>query len=318
MASKGGVTTKKIRESDAVKREEDISRDEKNPSLSSRTVTFQTPHHPLAAILWYYIQYSGFQAVHRMDLFFSSLLVFVVSILSLVDSWQSQARLQQRRGTSLYGHFNKHRTSEVVDDKDRRTLLSSWFVVSLSFPFFHPTYDAIATEDLWVDTLYHQQRQKEIEQQRPFRSAAFSKKEYTNSIVASRDTNISPLEVYETLEEQLLLQQQKQAKNDNKDVSATTTTPAAANAASTTTHGGHRALDVGAGAGVSTQLLYEMGYTEMWVATKDPSVHSRNGGGRILFLYEGHVSSHRPYRLLFFFLSLFFFSCVCVCDPSLP
>jgi SAM-dependent methyltransferase len=65
-------------------------------------------------------------------------------------------------------------------------------------------------------------------------------KEYTNSIVASRDTNISPTEVYDTLAKLRV---------------ATATTASQSN--------GIRALDVGAGAGVSTQVLWELGYREI-------------------------------------------------------
>lgn len=73
--------------------------------------------------------------------------------------------------------------------------------------------------------------------ERTFVSAAFPKKEYTNSIVASRDTNISPLEVYDTLRTRL-------TRNNES--------------------GTGRALDVGAGAGVSTQVLYEeLGYVNI-------------------------------------------------------
>lgn len=64
---------------------------------------------------------------------------------------------------------------------------------------------------------------------RGFVSAAFLKSEYTNSIVASRDTNISPKEVYDSI---------LSLKADTKA-------------------GQGRALDVGAGAGVSTQVLYQ-------------------------------------------------------------
>ena len=91
-----------------------------------------------------------------------------------------------------------------------------------------------------------------------FHSASYNKQEYTNSIVASRDTNISPKEVYDTL---LTLQP--------------TTKPSTS----------LRALDIGAGAGVSTQVLYEMGYRtidaldwsgDAWeqnVVSCPPSVH---------------------------------------------
>jgi SAM-dependent methyltransferase len=72
------------------------------------------------------------------------------------------------------------------------------------------------------------------EDEKNFVSAAFPKKEYTNSIVASRDTNVSPLEVYDTIRSRL-------RENSNKEKA--------------------RALDVGAGAGVSTQVMYEqLGY----------------------------------------------------------
>jgi predicted TPR repeat methyltransferase len=63
-----------------------------------------------------------------------------------------------------------------------------------------------------------------------FVSAGFKRAEYTNSITASRDTNISPKEVYDTI-----------SRIKGRE--------------------GTRALDLGCGAGVSTQTLYEMGYT---------------------------------------------------------
>ena len=74
--------------------------------------------------------------------------------------------------------------------------------------------------------------------QRPFVTAAFPKKEYTNSIIASRDTNISPLEVYDTIQSRL-----RRNRSDKTDAIA---------------------LDVGAGAGVSTQIIYEqLGYVNI-------------------------------------------------------
>lgn len=72
-----------------------------------------------------------------------------------------------------------------------------------------------------------------------FESKAFELRELTNSITASRDTNISPLEAYNTI--QLSLKQQLPNTNRNRS------TPL-------------RALDLGAGAGASTQLLWELGY----------------------------------------------------------
>jgi 2-polyprenyl-3-methyl-5-hydroxy-6-metoxy-1,4-benzoquinol methylase len=82
----------------------------------------------------------------------------------------------------------------------------------------------------------------EEQQQRPFVSAAFSRKEYTNSIVASRDTNISPLEVYDTILQLKTKQQQQDTGSSGNNNNL-------------------RALDVGAGAGVSTQVIYQqLGY----------------------------------------------------------
>jgi SAM-dependent methyltransferase len=78
---------------------------------------------------------------------------------------------------------------------------------------------------------------EEADSDRPFLSAAFPKRELTNSIIASRDTNISPMEVYDVLRAKL--------NPNSKGKEA-------------------RALDVGAGAGVSTQVFYEqLGYTNI-------------------------------------------------------
>eukprot|EP00985_Skeletonema_marinoi_P005028 scaffold2180_cov98-Skeletonema_marinoi.AAC.8 len=77
---------------------------------------------------------------------------------------------------------------------------------------------------------------------KPFHSAAYTLKEYTNSIVASRDTNISPKEVYDTISSNYLQEAYDAAIKSN-------TTP--------------KALDVGAGAGVSTEVLYRLGYHEI-------------------------------------------------------
>lgn len=103
-----------------------------------------------------------------------------------------------------------------------------------------------------------------------FHSAAYGREEYTNSIVASRDTNISPKEVYDTIASDYLKE--------------------AFDAAMKERGGGYgpRALDVGAGAGVSTEVLYRVGYHTIdaldWSGSawekyvvEDPSGHCPDG-----------------------------------------
>jgi hypothetical protein len=110
-----------------------------------------------------------------------------------------------------------------------------------------------------------------------FHSAAYGIEEYTNSIVASRDTNVSPREVYDTI-----------ASGYLADAAA------AAKAASEEEGGGGRprrrrrrpprALDVGAGAGVSTEVLWRMGYRRIDAVDWSPSAWERyvvdDPGGR--------------------------------------
>jgi hypothetical protein len=70
----------------------------------------------------------------------------------------------------------------------------------------------------------------------------FGKEEYTNSITASRDTNISPKEVYDSIQSTYVQFPLIKAREQNRIP---------------------RAWDVGAGAGVSTQTLYNMGYEQI-------------------------------------------------------
>jgi hypothetical protein len=77
-----------------------------------------------------------------------------------------------------------------------------------------------------------------------FQSKLYERREYTNSITASRDTNVSPAEVYDVIRQQI-----PPASDSQK-----------------------YALDLGAGAGLSTVLLYsELGYRTVdavdWSAT---------------------------------------------------
>jgi hypothetical protein len=69
-----------------------------------------------------------------------------------------------------------------------------------------------------------------------FRTRAYGREEYTNSITASRDTNVSPREAYDVMRQRVPVNDRTGSRE-------------------------RRALDVGAGAGVSTAVLYgEMGY----------------------------------------------------------
>ena len=78
-----------------------------------------------------------------------------------------------------------------------------------------------------------------------FRTQAFDLKEYTNSITASKDTNVSPKEAYDVIKDTIQPIAKTISANKNNNANA------------------NRALDVGAGAGVSTQTLYDMGFTTM-------------------------------------------------------
>ena len=87
---------------------------------------------------------------------------------------------------------------------------------------------------------------------------AYGKEEYTNSITASRDTNISPKEVYDSIQSYYVKYPLEQLKAKGMTREA-------------------RAWDVGAGAGVSTQTLYNMGYANIeavdWSDTAVSSNH---------------------------------------------
>mgnify|MGYP003869690889 CR=1 FL=1 len=90
-----------------------------------------------------------------------------------------------------------------------------------------------------------------------FRTKAYNLKEYTNSIVASKDTNVSPKEAYDVLAETIQPVAQGMANKNHKHTATSSNNP------NNNNNNAYRALDVGAGAGVSTQTLYEMGFTQM-------------------------------------------------------
>lgn len=110
--------------------------------------------------------------------------------------------------------------------------------------FAVPAILAIPSQSNAVDSPNNESASKSSKQA-PFHSAAYGREEYTNSIVASRDTNISPKEVYDTISSEFL----KEAFDAAIKERGESYVP--------------RALDVGSGAGVSTEVLYNLGYHEI-------------------------------------------------------
>ncbi len=126
------------------------------------------------------------------------------------------------------------KATKTTDNLTRRSLLPLIFCAPLLPSPAAQALDAISGDE---QTRIPLQPDTEVTSTRPFVSAAYTRKELTNSIVASRDTNISPAEVYETI---------KRLKSRELNGSGATNA---------------RALDVGAGAGVSTQVIFqELGY----------------------------------------------------------
>lgn len=99
-----------------------------------------------------------------------------------------------------------------------------------SVPVFLPAFPAAATTAVTTATTTNTAKEPAI----AFTSSAVGQEEYTNAITASRDTNISPKEAYDTIRAKI---------------------PVAVGATNN-----KKALDLGAGAGLSTHLLYEAGY----------------------------------------------------------
>jgi len=114
--------------------------------------------------------------------------------------------------------------------------------------FFAPILPSATAQALDPTDRSGEENQTQLQEgKRPFVSAAFTRRELTNSIIASRDTNISPLEVYETI---LRL---KENSSNSEVITSTGSTISTA-----------RALDVGAGAGVSTQVIFQqLGYVNI-------------------------------------------------------
>jgi len=147
-------------------------------------------------------------------------------------------------------------TTTTTTTSSRRSFVSQIMGQSMTATTTFLSAGVMATTtckpSLAIDNTNDNTNDNNTNQQRGFVSDAFSKAEYTNSIVASRDTNVSPKEVYDSI---LSIQ-------GNINTNGTTTTFDGTVPVSAVLPPKKRALDVGAGAGVSTQVLYdEMGYT---------------------------------------------------------
>lgn len=102
-------------------------------------------------------------------------------------------------------------------------------------------------------------------------TSAYGKEEYTNSITASKDTNISPKEVYDSIQGSYLQYplEQLRAKGLNREA---------------------RAWDVGAGAGVSTQTLYNMGYKFIDAVDWSDTAVSLNTSSLFTYSYQIQIT----------------------------
>lgn len=116
----------------------------------------------------------------------------------------------------------------------RRSAASSLFE-NTCIPVFLASYPSPAVADVPTKNRVDAQSLQDEEE---FVSAAYGREEYTNSIVASRDTNISPAEAYDVIRQHIPLASDLRWGDRNL-----------------------RAADLGAGAGLSTTILYaEKGY----------------------------------------------------------
>lgn len=113
----------------------------------------------------------------------------------------------------------------------RRNAASSFFGNLAILNTF--TSPALADESIRIDVNSQSSPNEE-----KFISTAYGREEYTNSIVASRDTNISPAEAYDVIRQHIPLASDR--RWGDRSI---------------------RAADIGAGAGLSTTILYsEKGY----------------------------------------------------------
>lgn len=147
----------------------------------------------------------------------STIIITFPLLLQLVQCLNQPSR----KGTTFVNSkITPSLSSETNKQYSRRSILQSIILPTLIFsPYNSAIEECIA---------------KEIEGEN-FESEAYRLREYTNSVTASRDTNISPFEAYDVIQSSF---------DGNNKRSGTNM----------------RALDLGAGAGASTELLWRLGY----------------------------------------------------------
>src|SRR6056300_1618147 len=124
-----------------------------------------------------------------MTMMMSALLILILfAALTISESFTPIQRSSKFcGGVSCRGVRRCTRSTSLMSILPRRAFLET----SLLLP---TTISATATQ-----IINHPNEAIAAEDDKPFHSAAYTLKEYTNSIVASRDTNISPKEVYDTI-----------------------------------------------------------------------------------------------------------------------
>ena len=185
-------------------------------------------------------------------------LAFAV-FLSPVESWATE---RWSRG-SISSRSRREMALSSYDFRDSDELQRRRFLVEIATSSLI-TASRLPQSSLAIDD----------DDERPFHSAGYGREEYTNSIIASRDTNISPKEVYDTLQSDFLKEAYLAAKREK----GSDYVP--------------RALDVGAGAGVSTEVLYKLGFRNIEAVDWSGSAWSEN--------VVDNPSGHCPSSVTFF------------------
>jgi hypothetical protein len=167
---------------------------------------------------------------------------------------------------------------QITSEDDRRSFLSNCGCGCATLFFLSPMLGAAAPPAVAImEDMVPNEAEESSSSSAPvsvaaaaadFHSAAFGLEEYNNSIVASRDTNISPKEVYDTISSDYLrnivdgivVVVSDKESEDNTNNNNNQRRNSSIRSSKQRRNKVPKALDVGAGAGVSTEILYRMGY----------------------------------------------------------